>query len=40
MFIMQELSMAAKKYEDADFASKVEKTFMDYRMSFVQMQKQ
>ncbi len=39
MFIMQELAQSAKKYDDADFASKVEKTFMDSRMSFVQMQK-
>jgi tetratricopeptide (TPR) repeat protein len=38
MFIMQELSMDSKKYDDADFASKVEKTFMDYRMAFVQQQ--
>ncbi|MES2622423.1 MAG: DUF2723 domain-containing protein [Bacteroidota bacterium] len=40
MYIMQELSMAAKKSDDADFAEKVEKTFMDYRMAFVQMPKQ
>jgi tetratricopeptide (TPR) repeat protein len=40
MFILQELSQSAKKYDDADFAEKVEKTFMDYRMSFVQMPKQ
>ncbi|MFN8322891.1 MAG: DUF2723 domain-containing protein [Chitinophagales bacterium] len=40
MFIMQELSMDSKKYDDADFASKVEKTFMDYRMAFVQQPNQ
>ncbi len=34
MFILQELSMDAKKFDDADFAQKVEKDFMDYRMSF------
>ena len=37
LFIMQELTMAAKKYDDADFSGKVDKTFQDYRMSFVQM---
>lgn len=39
LYIMQELTLAAKKYEDADFSAKVDKTFQDYRMSFVQMPK-
>jgi hypothetical protein len=40
LYILQELAMATKKYEDADFTAKVEKTFNDWRMSFVQMPKQ
>lgn len=36
LFIMQELSLTAKKYDDADFSASVDKTFMDYRMAFVQ----
>ena len=40
LYIMQEMTLAAKKYDDADFSSKVEKTFQEYRMSFVQMPKQ
>ena len=35
LFIMQELSQASKKYEDSTFNAGIEKTFMDYRMSFV-----
>ncbi len=40
LFIMQELTLASKKYDDADFSAKIDKTFQDYRMSFVQMPKQ
>jgi hypothetical protein len=40
LYIMQEMNMAAKKYEDAAFAQKVEKDFNDYRMSFVRMPQQ
>ena len=36
MYIMQELAQTSKKNDDSTFAEKVEKTFMDYRMSFVQ----
>lgn len=35
LYIMQEMNMAAKKYEDAAYAQKVEKDFNDYRMSFL-----
>lgn len=37
LFVMQELTLAAKRYEDADFSAKLDKTFQDWRMSFVQM---
>jgi hypothetical protein len=37
LFIMQELNLTAKKYEDAEFAAKIEKDFKDYQMKFVQM---
>lgn len=40
LYIMQELTLAAKKYEDATFSAKIDKDFQDYRMSFVQMPKQ
>lgn len=40
LFIMQELDMAAKKYDDADFSSKIDKDFNEYRMAFVRMQPQ
>jgi hypothetical protein len=40
LYIMQELTLTAKKYEDPEFNAKVDKTFQDYRMSFVQMPKQ
>jgi hypothetical protein len=40
LFIMQELTMTAKKYDDPAFADKVEKDFTDYRMAFVRMQPQ
>jgi hypothetical protein len=40
MYIMQEMSLSAKKYEDSEFAAKIEKEFNDYRMSFVQMPQQ
>ncbi len=40
LYIMQEMNMDAKKYDDADFAAKVEKEFNDYRMKFVQMPQQ
>ena len=36
LFIMQELTLASKKYDDADFSGKVDKTFQDYRMGFTQ----
>ncbi len=36
LFIMQELTLASKKYDDADFSAKVDKTFQDYRMGFTQ----
>lgn len=38
LYILQELTSTAKKFEDADFAAKVDKEFSDARMSFVQMQ--
>jgi hypothetical protein len=38
LFIMQELTMAAKKYDTPDYSDKVEKDFNDYRMAFVRMQ--
>jgi tetratricopeptide (TPR) repeat protein len=40
LYIMQEMNLNAKKYDDADFATKVEKEFNDYRMKFVQMPQQ
>lgn len=35
LYIMQEMNLDAKKYEDAEFAAKIEKEFNDYRMKFV-----
>ena len=40
LFIMQELNLTAKKYEDPDFAAKLEKDFKDSQMKFVQMSPQ
>jgi hypothetical protein len=37
LFIMQELTLAAKKFDDPDYAAGIDKTFQDYRMGFVQM---
>jgi hypothetical protein len=37
LYIMQEMNMEAKKFEDAEFAAKIDKEFNDYRMKFVQM---
>jgi hypothetical protein len=36
LYIMQEMLMASKQYESADYAAKIEKEFMDYSMAFVQ----
>ncbi len=40
LFIMQELDLAVKKYDDPDFAQKIDKDFNDYRMAFVRMSPQ
>ncbi|MCW5907721.1 MAG: DUF2723 domain-containing protein [Chitinophagales bacterium] len=40
LYIMQEMNLSAKKYDDADFAAKIDKEFNDYRMKFVQMPQQ
>ena len=37
LYIMQEMDMTAKKFDDPAFAEKVDKDFKDYQMSFVQM---
>ena len=37
LYVMQEMNNDAKKYEDKEFADKIEKEFNTYRMSFVQM---
>ncbi|HLP50764.1 MAG TPA: DUF2723 domain-containing protein [Chitinophagales bacterium] len=39
LFIMQELTLASKKYDDADYSAKIDEIFQGYRMSFVQMPK-
>ncbi len=38
LYTMQELNLAAKKYDDAEFAAKIDKDFNDYRMAFVRAQ--
>lgn len=40
LYIMQEMNLAAKKYDDADFSAKIDKEFNDYRMKFVQLPQQ
>ena len=40
LFIMQELRMSAAKYDDKEFADKIDKDFNTYRMYFVKMQAQ
>lgn len=35
LFIMQELTLGAKRYDDADYFAKLDKTFQNYRMGFV-----
>lgn len=37
LYIMQEMNLAAKQYDSAEFAAKIEKEFNDYRMAFVQV---
>lgn len=37
MYIMQEMALTAKKYDDADFSAKVDKTFQEYRTAFVKI---
>ena len=40
LYILQEMVMAAKKYEDAEFSAKIEKDFTDYRYKFIAVQPQ
>ncbi len=37
LYIMQQLSVAAKKYDTADFSAKIDKDFNEYRMAFVKL---
>ena len=40
LFIMQELDLASKKYDEPAFAEKIDKDFNEYRMAFVKVQPQ
>lgn len=36
LYVMQEMTMTAKQFDNAEFAAQIEKQFNDYRMAFVQ----